>query len=172
MDAIRAQALALGYPILEWRDPQTALDAARAEPSRRGVLGFLSVGFVASILLTLVGAIIQSAASFRAQAAQLGSLRAMGLGGLSVGIYLFLLQTLMTGSGILSGTSIGVATTLLYLPLLDFSGGLPPYLVRVAWGDIMLVYAAFAAILFTVTFGTTAFLGRERLSTIVKLGDA
>ncbi|MEO8396455.1 MAG: hypothetical protein ABI700_25905, partial [Chloroflexota bacterium] len=172
VNAIRAQALALGYPIVEWRDPQTALDAARAEPSRRGVLGFLSVGFVASILLTLVGAIIQSAASFRAQAAQLGSLRAMGLGGLSVGFYLFLLQTLMTGSGILSGTSIGVATTMLYLPLLDFSGGLPPYLVRVAWGDIMLVYAAFAAILLTVTFGTTAFLGRERLSTIVKLGDA
>jgi putative ABC transport system permease protein len=172
VNAIRAQASALGYPIVEWRDPQTALAAARAEPSRRGVLGFLSVGFVASILLTLVGAIIQSAASFRAQAAQLGSLRAMGVGGLSVGLYLFLLQTLMTGSGILSGTSIGVATTMLYLPLLDFSGGLPPYLVRVAWGDITLVYAAFAAILLTVTFGTTAFLGRERLSTIVKLGDA
>ncbi len=136
------------------------------------MLGFLSVGFVASILLTLVGAIIQSAASFRAQAAQLGSLRAMGLSGLSVGVYLFLLQTLMTGSGILSGTSIGVATTLLYLPLLDFSGGLPPYLVRVAWGNIVLVYAAFAAILLAVTFGTTAFLGRERLSTLVKLGDA
>ncbi len=172
VEAIRTQALALGYPILEWQDPQTALEIARAEPSRRGVLGFLSVGFVASILLTLVGAIIQSAASFRAQAAQLGSLRAMGLGSLSVGFYLFLLQSLMTGSGVLSGTGIGVATTMLYLPLLDFSGGLPPYLVRVAWGDITLVYAAFAAILFTVTFGTTAFLGRERLSTIVKLGDA
>ncbi len=172
VNAIRQQALDLGYPIVEWSDPQTALAATRAEPSRRGVLGFLSVGFVASILLTLVSAIIQSAASFRAQAAQLGSLRAMGLGGLSVGLYLFLLQTLMTGSGVLTGTGIGVATTLLYLPLLDFSGGLPPYLVRVAWGDITLVYAAFAAILFTVTFGTTAFLGRERLSTIVKLGDA
>jgi putative ABC transport system permease protein len=95
----------------------------------------------------------------------------MGLGGLSVGIYLFLLQILMTGSGVLSGTSIGVATTLLYLPLLDFSGGLPPYLVRVAWNDILLVYAVFAAILFTVTFGTTALLGRARLTTIVRLGD-
>ncbi len=170
--AIFAKAESLGYPIAEWRDPETALQIAQADPSRRGVLGFLSVGFVASILLTLVGAIIQSAASFRAQAAQLGSLRAMGLGGASVGFYLFLLQALMTGSGVLSGTSIGVATTLLYLPLLDFSGGLPPYLVRVDWGDIVLVYAAFAAILFTVTFGTTAFLGRERLSTLVKLGDA
>lgn len=172
VNAVHAAAQALGYPILEWQDPQSALAEAQAAPSRRGVLGFLSVGFVASIVLTLVGAIIQSAASFRAQAAQLGSLRAMGLGGLSVAFYLFLLQILLTGSGILSGTSIGVATTLLYLPLLDFSGGLPPYLVRVAWSDIFLVYAAFAAILLAVTFGTTAFLGRERLTTIVRLGDA
>jgi putative ABC transport system permease protein len=65
-----------------------------------------------------------------------------------------------------------VATTLLFLPLLDFSDGLPPYLVRVAWADITLVYAIFAAILFFVTLLTTLLMSRERLTTIVKLGDA
>jgi putative ABC transport system permease protein len=169
---IRKDVSALGYPIIDWLDPQVALRAAQAEPSRRGVLGFLSIGFVASILLTLVGAVIQSSASFRAQALQLGSLRAMGLGSGSVGSYLILLQSIAAGSGILSGTSIGVATTLLFLPLLDFSGGLPPYLVRVTWGDITTVYVAFAVVLFTVSLLTALFLGRERLSSIVKLGDA
>jgi putative ABC transport system permease protein len=157
---------------LEWQDPDAALAAAYGAPSRRGVLGFLSVGFVASILLTLVSAVIQITASFRAQAAQLGSLRAMGLGSLTVGAYLVLLQGIAATSGILSGTSIGVATTLLFLPLLDFSGGLPPYLVRVAWDDITRVYTIFAAVLFGVTLATTLLLGRERLTTIVKLGDA
>ena len=56
-------------------------------------------------------------------------------------------QGIAAASGILSGTSIGLATTLLFLPLLDFSGGLPPYLVRVAWGDITLVYSVFAGVL-------------------------
>ncbi len=170
--AVRQQARALGFPVIEWRDPQTALREAIASPSRRGVLGFLSIGFLASILLTLVSAIVQSTSAFRAQSAQLGSLRAMGLGGLSVGMYLVLLQGMAAAAGILSGTSIGLATTLLFLPLLDFSDGLPPYFVRVAWGDIALVYIIFASLLFVVTLTTTLVMSRERLSTVVKLGDA
>jgi putative ABC transport system permease protein len=162
----------MGFPVLEWQDPAEALKIAQAAPSRRGVLGFLSVGFVASITLTLISAIIQSTASFRAQVAQLGTLRAMGLGGTAVAWYLILLQGMIAGSGILSGTAIGVGTTLLFLPLLDFSGGLPPYLVRVAWNDIVLVYTAFATILFVVTLFTTLLLSRQSLTTVVKLGDA
>lgn len=168
---VRQQVREIGFPVLQWLDPQTALKEAQAAPSRRGVLGFLSVGFLASITLTLISAIIQSTASFRAQVTQLGSLRAMGLSGMSVGMYLILLQGMVAGSGILSGTSIGVAATVLFLPLLDFSGGLPPYLVRVAWNDILIVYLLFASILFIVTLFTTLFLSRESLSAVVKLGD-
>lgn len=169
---ILAQLREIGFPILRWFSPEIELQKAQAEPARRGVLGFLSVGFVAAIALTLIGAIIQSTASFRAQSAQLGSLRAMGLSGTSVLIYMILLQGMTAASGILSGTSIGVATTLLFLPLLDFSGGLPPYLVRVAWGDITLVYAVFAGVLFFVTLTISLILSREQLATVVKLGDA
>lgn len=169
---VQQRVRSLGFPVMTWRDPEAALLTAMASPSRRGVLGFLSVGFIASVVLTLVSAIVQSTAAFRAQSAQLGSLRAMGLGGFSVAVYLILLQGMTAASGILSGTGIGVATTLLFLPLLDFSDGLPPYLVRVAWSDILLVYAVFAAILFFVTLFTTLLMSRERLTTIVKLGDA
>jgi putative ABC transport system permease protein len=169
--AVRTAVNELGFPVLQWRDPDTLLQAAQGAPSRRGVLGFLSVGFIASILLTVVSAIIQSTASFRAQVTQLGSLRAMGLGGAAVASYLVVLQGMIASSGILSGTAIGIATTLLFLPLLDFSGGLPPYLVRVAWTDIALVYIVFASILLIITFFITVILGRESLTTIVKLGD-
>jgi putative ABC transport system permease protein len=169
---VQAKVRELGYPVTQWLDPQSALIAAQTAPARRGVLGFLSVGFVASIVLTLVGNIIQIAASFRSQSVQLGTLRAMGLGSLAVGVYLILSQGLAVGGGILGGTLIGAATTLLYLPLLDFSGGLPPYLVRVAWGEIILVYLVFAGVLALVTLMTTFVLGRERLFTVVKLGES
>jgi hypothetical protein len=56
--------------------------------------------------------------------------------------------------------------------LLDFSGGLPPYLVRVAWGDIARVYIIFAGILFVVTMLSAVAMGRERLSALVRLGEA
>src|SRR5262249_31733072 len=125
-----------------------------------------------SILLTLVGNIIQSTASFRAQAVQLGALRAMGLGSFAVAVYLIVSQGLAVVGGILGGTVIGAATTLLFLPLLDFCGGLPPYLVRVDWLSILTVYAVFAGVLLSITLFTTFMLGRERLFTVVKLGDA
>ncbi|NLX11098.1 MAG: hypothetical protein GXY36_15735 [Chloroflexi bacterium] len=171
-DAVREQVRALGFPVLDWLDPQEQIAAAQADPTRRGVLGFLSVGFVSAILLTLVGSVIQSTASFRAQAVQLGSLRAMGLGGLAVAAYSLLTQGISAVGGIAGGTLIGTATTLLFLPLFDFSGGLPPYLVRVAWDNIVLVYSIFAGVLFGVTVLTTLVLSRQRIATLVKLGDA
>jgi putative ABC transport system permease protein len=76
-----------GFPVLRYEDPVSQLRIAQAEPARRGVLGFLSIGFVASIVLTLIGAVIQSTASFQEQSAQLGSLRAMGMSGFSVRLY-------------------------------------------------------------------------------------
>lgn len=171
VNEVKQEIRDVNFPVLRWQDPESALREAQAQPGRRGVLGFLSVGFVASIVLTLIGTIIQSTASFRAQSAQLGTLRAMGMGGVSVGVYMILLQGMIAASGILSGTSIGVLTTLLYLPLLDFSGGLPPYLVRVAWDEIILVYSVFAGVLFFVTLFISLLLSREQLSQVVKLGD-
>ena len=171
VEAVQQAVIDSEFPVLRWEEPEAELRAARAEPARRGVLGFLSIGFVASITLTLIAAIIQSTASFRAQVMQLGTLRAMGLSGRAVGFYIMFLQGLAALSGIASGTSIGVATTLLFLPLLDFSSGLPPYLVRVAWGEITLVYSVFAGVLFTVTLLTTLLLSRQQMATVIRLGD-
>ena len=58
------------------------------------------------------------------------------------------------------------------MALLDFGGGLPPYLVRVAWNDIFTVYGIFAGVLISVTLVTTFMMSRERLFTLVKLGEA
>jgi len=171
-DQVLAEVEEMGFPVLEWLDPAELIYEAQTEPTRRGVLGFLSVGFVSAILLTLVGSVIQSTASFRTQAVQLGSLRAMGLNGSAVATYLLSSQGIAAMGGIFGGTAIGMGTTLLFLPLLDFSGGLPPYLVRVAWDDITLVYSLFAAVLFVVTVLTTALLSRQQVSAMVKLGDA
>ena len=169
--AIEAEAITMGYPVIDWEDPAAMLQDALAQPTRRGVLGFLSIGFVAAIVLALVGSVIQSTASFQAQAVQIGSLRAMGLGSSSVSTYLISTQGIAALGSIAGGTLIGVGTTLLFLPLMDFSGGLPPYLIQVAWLQIASVYALFAGALMTVMISTTILLGREQVSTLVKLGD-
>ena len=171
-EKVAAAVRAKGFPVVEWQDSSLALHAAQTAPSRRGALGFLSVGFAASILLTLIGASVQSSASFREQTEHLGALRAMGLRRISVTIYLIVSQGLAALGGIGGGTLIGAMSTLLFLPLLDFSGGLPPYLVRVAWNNIFSVYALFAGALFSVILLTTFMMGRQQLYAIVKLGEA
>jgi hypothetical protein len=95
----------------------------------------------------------------------------MGLGTFSVRIYVILLQGMIASSGILSGTAIGIGTTLLFLPYFDFSGGLPPYQVRVDWTNITYVYVIFAGVLLVVTIMLSLVLSRQQLSNVVKLGD-
>lgn len=95
----------------------------------------------------------------------------MGLGGGTVSSYMLLLQAAAAGGSILCGTLIGALTTLLFLPLLDFSGGLPPYLVRVAWDQVWLVYGAFAGAFLIVTLLATISLSRQQLATVVRLGE-
>jgi len=171
-DAVLQAIRAIQFPVLRWFAPDAALEEARAQPARRGVFGFLSVGFVASIALTLIAAVIQSTSSFQAQADLLRSLRAMGLGRGAVMRYVIWLQGLVAGSGIASGTLIGILTTQLYLPLLDFSGGLPPYQVRVAWDQIFRMYAVLAVAMISVTVVVSLLLlMRERLATAMKVGE-
>jgi putative ABC transport system permease protein len=171
VNAILTKVQALGFPIVLSKDTDQLIYEQETAPDRRGVLGFLSVGFIASILLTLVGNIVQSTASFQAQSFQLGSLRAMGLGGGAVARYLLTSQGLAVLSGIAGGTVLGALTTLLFLPLLDFGSGLPPYQVKVPWTDLVQVYSFFALILLGVTLMLTLLLGRERLANVVKLGE-
>jgi len=171
LQSVLDQVQAINFPVLHWQAPAAALAEAHAQPARRGVLGFLSVGFVASIALTLIAAIIQNTASFQQQTTQLGTLRAMGLGSTAIGIYVVILEGLAALSGIFSGTSIGVGATLLFLPLFDFSGGLPPYLIRVAWSETAIGYAIFAGVLFFVVLLTTLLLSRQGVATIIRLGE-
>jgi putative ABC transport system permease protein len=81
------------------------------------------------------------------------------------------LQGLIALSGVGSGTLIGIGTTLLFLPLFDFSGGLPPYSVRVAWNEIALVYGVFGAVLILVALFMALILSRQQLARVVKLGN-
>ncbi len=171
LEETKQAILDIGFPVLRFNDVESQLVAAQAEPGRRGVFGFLSVGFVASIVLTLIGAIIQSTASLQAQASQLGSLRAMGMDSLSVRLYVLLIQLLIALGGVGSGTLIGLSTTLLFLPMFDFSGGLPPYQLRLAWNEILLVYGMFGAVLVFVALIMAILLTRQQLSQAVKIGS-
>jgi putative ABC transport system permease protein len=145
-------------------------------PERQGVFGLLSVGFVAAAFLTLLGFLFYALLSFQRRFVELGMLRAIGLSARQLGALLSWEQALIIGAGMLGGTLIGVSASVLFIPFLQVRGGqnplTPPFLVRIAWDQIAIIYLVFGAILVGAVVLTLFLLRRMQLFQAVKLGEA
>jgi putative ABC transport system permease protein len=76
----------------------------------------------------------------------------------------------------LAGTLIGVTASILFIPFLQVRGGphpqTPPFLVRIAWDQIGVIYLVFGAMLVLAVMVTLLLLRRMKLFQAVKLGEA
>ncbi len=165
----------LGVAVLNVQDARAALAEAYAAPNRQGMLGLLSVGFLAASILTVIGFFLYSLFSFQERFIQLGVLRAVGLTGIQMAIALALEQIFLIFTGLSAGTAIAVLTATLFIPYLPVSmgshPGVPPYLVQIAWGDITRVYLVFGAMLLVGLSATLVSLSRMKIFQAVKLGE-
>ncbi|MFO7167807.1 MAG: FtsX-like permease family protein [Chloroflexota bacterium] len=150
--------------------------AERERPERQGFYGLLSVGFIASAFLTVLGFLFYSVLSFQRRFVELGMLRAIGLSTRQLGTLLAWEQALIIGSGMLAGTLIGVGASRLFIPFLQVRRGehsqIPPFLVEIAWGQIGIIYATFGAMLVVAVVVMVFLLRRMKLFQAVKLGEA
>jgi putative ABC transport system permease protein len=164
-----------GVAVIRTQDAHTSLEQAYATPNRQGMLGLLSVGFLAASALTVIGFLLYSVFSFRERMIQLGVLRAIGLSVAQMGAALSLEQLFLILVGLGVGTGIGVLTASLYIPHLPISlgshPGTPPYLVVIAWNDILRVYVVFGVMLLAGLAATIASLARMKIFQAVKLGE-
>ena len=166
----------LGLHIVNTYDARQLINDERQRPERQGILGLLSVGFMASALLTVLGFLIYSFLSFRRRFIELGILRAIGLSVTQMGSFLGLEQFALIATGVAAGTGFGVLASKLFIPFLQVRGGphpqTPAFVVQIAWGDIMKVYAIFGAMLLCAIAGLVWLLVHMRIAQAVKLGEA
>jgi len=165
----------MGVAVVRTQDARQALQLAYTTPSRQGVLGMLSAGFLAASLLTVIGFLVYALLSFHQRFIQLGVLRAIGLSVNQMGTALALEQALLVFAGIAAGTGIGILTSYLFIPHLPMvtsaRADILPSVVQVAWVDILRIYAVFG-IMFAIGVGATmASLRRMKLFQAVKLGE-
>jgi putative ABC transport system permease protein len=139
------------------------------------LFGLLSIGFVASTILTILGFFLYTLYSYRRRFVELGVLRAVGLSRgemiVSVGWELGLLVL----TGLLFGISLGVGVSHLYVPFLQIDTRerdlMPPYLVTMAWSEIIQIVILFV-ILFVVSLAVLiVILRRLKIFEAVKLGE-
>lgn len=153
-----------------------AIEKEQAKPERTGVFGILSVGFVAAALLTVLGFMLHTYISFRQRYIEFGVLRAIGLSVGQMISFLGIEQLLLILTGITSGTLLGVAVSRLFIPFLQVGTGqtanIPPFMVLIAWDDILRIYAVFGIMLIGAVGSMIYFLLHLRIFEAVKLGEA
>jgi len=149
---------------------------AQDRPERQGLYGLLSVGFLASAMLTGLGFLFYSVVSFQRRYIELGMLRAIGLSTRQMAVLLIWEQALIIGMGIFAGTVLGVGVSGFFIPFLQVRTGAhpqtPPFQVLLAWDQIRLIYLIFAVLLGLALLAVAVLLLRLQIFRAVKLGEA
>jgi putative ABC transport system permease protein len=100
------------------KDAEAQISALEREPYRMGFFGILSLGFIVSSLITVLGFLVFTYFSIRGRVAQFGALRAMGLSGFQLTALLVLEQLFTLGVGLAAGTGLGALSSRLFIPFL------------------------------------------------------
>jgi putative ABC transport system permease protein len=165
----------MGFKILGYQDSRQMILKEQTQPSRQGLFGMLSVGFLAAAGLTVLGFLLYAIFSFRQRFIQLGVLQAIGL---SVGQMVAFLageQLALILTGAVAGTGLGVWASYLFIPFLQVRAGIrsqtPPFVVQIAWADIDRIYAVFSGMLLVGVIVMAILLVRMRVFEAIKLGE-
>lgn len=158
-----------------WSEPRSTIEQTLVQPQRQGVFGLLSVGFIASALLTVLGFFLYAIFSFRRRMIELGILRAVGLSTGRMMRFIAWELGLLIVSGLALGTLLGVWISQQFIPFLQTGSRqadfVPPYLVEIAWPAVSQIYLLFG-LLFLAAFGMLSLLlQRMRVFEAVKLGE-
>lgn len=177
MDIKAVGAAGSGYGLRIMRSsPQALLELDLRRPERQGLFGLLSVGFLATTIVTVIGFVAYTLLSFQRRLVELGVMRAIGLSTTQLSILLVFEQTFVVGFGAALGTAIGVLVSRMFIPFLQVRTGIfpetPPFVVQIDWERIMLVYSISGGLLVATIFVIVWLLRRMRIFEAVKLGEA
>lgn len=162
--------------VMTVRGSREAIAAEQERPERTGVFGILSVGFVAAAILTMLGFLLHSFIAFRRRFIEFGVLRAIGLSVRQMIGFLGFEQVFLIATGVSAGTGLGAWVSGLFIPFLQVGTArhinIPPFVVMIAWEDIIKIYIVFGAMLLLAVAGMIWLLTRLRIFEAVKLGEA
>jgi putative ABC transport system permease protein len=174
-EAILSGVRALGLRVVRGFDVRSTILAEQTRPERQGLLGLLSVGFLAAAALTVLGFLVYAVGSFQRRFIELGMLRAVGLSVAQMAGYLAGEQALLILIGGGLGTGLGVWASSLFVPYFqvgaDKTTQVPPFVVQIAWSELQTIYAVFGGMFVVAVSVLIVLLVRMRVFEAVKLGE-
>ena len=161
--------------VREWKSAELDIRAEQRRPERQGLFGLLSVGFVASALLTVLGFLLYALFSFRRRFIEMGMLRAIGLSIRQMTSLLAAELAFLIALGIGVGTLLGVFASRLFVPFLQIGASAqsqyPPFQIEIAWSSIVQIYILFIVLFVVALSALSALLMRMKIFQAIKLGE-
>jgi putative ABC transport system permease protein len=165
-----------GITVAQAEDARGELVERRNHPAQGGVFGILSLGFLISLLVSLLGYLIFWFFTLSRRVVQLGILRAMGLSRGQLTGMLLLEQLFTTGLSVVAGIGLGTIASRLFLPFLQGGSAegtrqVPPFRIVFEAEDTLKLYIAMGIMLASGACLLILQLRRLRISQAVKLGE-
>ncbi|WP_310501906.1 FtsX-like permease family protein [Paenibacillus qinlingensis] len=164
-----------GIEIAAIKDVRNELIVQKKLPARGGVFGILSLGFLVSVVVSLIGYMLYWFFNLSSRVVQFGVLRAMGLSRKQLTGMLLLEQGFTAGLSIVLGIAIGKLTSYFFLPFLQTSQNVktqvPPFRVVFDSKDTYQLYIVVAFMMLTGAMLLFLHIRRLRVHQAVKLGE-
>ncbi|MCO5176807.1 MAG: FtsX-like permease family protein [Thermomicrobiales bacterium] len=164
-------------PFSTWKlqSGDARVQALQTDPVALGIIGALSVGFVAAALFASVGFIVSSAVSAHERLTEFALLRALGLSPRQLSGWLSLENGLLVAMSVVGGTLLGLGLAWLVLPFVTLtqSAGavIPAVIVTIPWATILLLELAIIGLLVLVVLVSGILLRRVGLGGLLRLGE-
>lgn len=164
-------------PFSSWKiqsaDQRTA--ALQTDPVALGIIGALSVGFVAAALFATVGFVVSAAVSAHERLTEFALLRALGLSPRQLSGWLSLENGLLVLMSVIGGTALGLGLAWLILPFVTLTQSaseiVPGLIVVIPWRWIVLLELAVVGLLVVVVAILGVLLRRVGLGGLLRLGE-
>lgn len=156
-------------------DSRSELATQRKHPQRGGVFGILSMGFLISVMISLLGYLLFWFFNLTRRVLQFGILRAMGLSRKQLTGMLLLEQLFTAGLSIILGIMLGKLASRLFLPFLQTAGStklqVPPFRIVFESRDTIQLYIVVGVMIFTGATLLFMHIRRLRVHQAVKMGE-
>ncbi|AWB45337.1 ABC transporter permease [Paenibacillus sp. CAA11] len=164
-----------GIELSSVQDVRSELAVQSKLPTRGGVFGILSLGFLLSVVISLIGYVLYWFFNLSGRVVQFGILRAMGLSRRQLTFMLLAEQVLTAGLSILLGIGIGKLVGKLYLPFLQTADNVttqvPPFRIIFDSQDTMQLYIVVGVMLLMGAGLMFWQIRRLRVHQAVKMGE-
>lgn len=150
-------------------------ESLRSDPVALGIIGALSLGFVAATLFAAIGFAVGAIVSARERLTEFSLLRAVGLSPGQLTGWLSLENGAVVAFSVVGGTVLGLALSWLVLPLVSLTPGavqaFPDPIVTVPWLTLLRIELLLVGVLVAVLFVVTRLLRRVVLASALRFGE-